>query len=408
MEATKKPKAEEPRKVLRPYQRPEPGGKWIVWLAVLAVGGLFTLVGLLVAKSGGKDDHLMPSTATRVVRRPLPPPVPIPEPEEPKSSGREDDKSKEGGRSLGHLTGQKLRDQINKEFEAAKRRAELYAGQERWADAIAAIERMVDRYDDEELRLRCEPEIRILRDKAKAAFKAKMAEADRLIEEARFPEARKLLDAVVERFGRPEFVEPARERVKDIGQREDAHAAATYARLMAAIDERLPAWRFEEALAEVRKLKFDRPNYQALHAARVERIRELVDLKNRIIQKIIHAKPRMTKRAYNVPGIPGELAIADADCIYTVTDQGEEKIPWARLGAEAAARLAIAAGDPESTAHRLAVVRFLIELRHFARAAEELKQAKEMGANIEALAAELASRQAAAPKPGEAPKKAEP
>ncbi len=399
MDAEGKPKGQAPRRVGRPAPAVSTGGKVAIWLSIAAVAGILALVGLLVARSSGCRAALPPPETSQP-----PPHKPGPKPKA-KLSPEEQAKADEAW--LAQFDPQErpeksarrtLRARIEAEYEAAKRRVELYVGQSRWADAIAALERVMDRYDDEELRLRAEPEAVELRRQANRAFKAKLAEAEKLAAEGRVAEARKTLEGIAA-FGVEDFTAQARERVKTLVEREDAEAAAHYAQAIGAVDATLPSWRFEEALAEARKLKFGRPQYQELAAQRVKRIEELVALKGEIIEAIVNARPRLDKRTLGVPGLPGELSIADAQFIHTVTRHGEEKIAWGRLGPEPSAHLALLAGDARSAKHVLAVARLLIELGHLGRAKEELDRARQLGARTADDEADLARRRAAVPPP---------
>ncbi|HUT35738.1 MAG TPA: LPXTG cell wall anchor domain-containing protein [Planctomycetota bacterium] len=390
MDAEGKPKAQAPRRLGRPAPAVSTGGKVAIWLTILGMAGLLALVGLLVARSSRRRPAFPNPPDRTAAARPKPAPA--------TGKAREPDDEEwitlyappETTERSGHRT---LRERIEAEYEAAKRRVELYVGQNRWGDAIAALERVMDRYDDEELRLRADPEVVELRRQANRAFKARMAEADKLAGEGRVADARKVLDGVTA-FGIEDFTAQAKERVKQLVAREDAEAAAHYAQAIAAIDATLPTWGFEAALAEVRKLKFDRPQYQELHARRVRRIEALVALKKQIIDAILDAKPRLDKRTLGVPGWPGELTVADAEYIHTITRQGEEKIAWERLGPDASARLALLAGNAKDPKHVLAVARLLLELGHLERAREELDRARHLGADTAADEADLASRRA--------------
>lgn len=399
MEAQVKPNARARRTLRRPEPEVSTAGKLAIYLTVAAMAGVLVLVGLLVVRSTGRGRQAIQVAKPSSYARPKPPPEPkvMVSPEQEKREQEEWLKQYLPPESP--TTGRRtLRQRIEAEYEAAKRRSELYAGQGRWGDAIAALERVMDRYDDEELRLRVDPEVVELRRQVNRAFKNKMAEAEKLMEAGRFPEARKTLEGIVA-FGIEDFTAQAREKLKQIAEREDADAAAHFAKAMAAVDAKLPSWQFEEALAEAKKLHFDRPYYKELQARRIARIQALLDLKKKIIERIIRGGPRLSKRALGVPGSPGELTVADADFLYSIGPAGEEKVPWGRLGPEATARLALAAGRENDPNHSLAVARLLLELGHLDRARQELERARALGAATADEEAELAARGKTTPPP---------
>ncbi|MBM4038489.1 MAG: hypothetical protein FJ290_08240 [Planctomycetes bacterium] len=397
MSSDGKPKGQAPRRVGRPAPAVSTGGKVAIWLSILGVAGILALVGLVVARSSGcRAAAPPPEVSGHRPQKPAPKPKAKLSPEE-QAKADEEWLAQFGPQERPEKSPRRtLRERIEAEYEAAKRRVELYVSQGRWADAIAALERVMDRYNDEELWSRAEPEAVELRRQANRAFKAKLAEADKLAAEGRVAEARKTLESIAA-FGIEDFTAQAKERIKQLAEREDAEAAAHYAQAIGAIDAMLPSWRFEEALATGRKLKFDRPHYQELAARRVKRIEELAALKGAIIEAIVNAKPRLDKRTLGVPGHPGELSVADAQFIHTVTRHGVEKIAWERLGPEPSARLALLAGNAKDPNHALAVARLLIELGHLDRAKEELDKARQLGAQTAADEADLARRQAVPP-----------
>jgi hypothetical protein len=413
MSSPKDPKERRVRVAPRHESNISTGGKWAIGLSIAGVAGLLVLVGFMASGS-----HRRAAAPLEVKE--------APEPEAPKARPapakaavseadveeflKQHEAERERARSEQTPSTGGLRQRINDEYLAAKRRATLYAGQNRWKDALGAYDRLLDRYDDQELMLRCDVDQRELRDKAKIAFKAKMAEADKLAADGKFADARKVLSGIVEAFGRDEYVEPAQARIKELFAREDADAAARFIRLMTPIEQMLPEWRFDEALAEIQKLQFDRPQYKEQHARRLERIRFLAAIKKKIIAAIENARPRLNKRTYYVPGMPGEVTGADAQLIYSTTARGDEKVAWPALGVECMARLAHMVGDSDDPAHRIAVARLLMEVGQFDRARRELAKAKELKGKTAADEAELAEREKQPPpeKPSAPEKQAPP
>jgi len=404
VEPAKKP-GEKPRE--RPGHRRSSSrrGQWAINLTIFGTLLLFVGVILLVTNTGSRRppevklrhsglEEIAPKREEKRLPEPAPPPD-----EEPEK------KEKGHTRPKGPLYGKALREQIDKAFEAAKERVGDYAKESRWLEGIARFDALQAQFDDDELRLRCQPEIDKLRRAANQAYNAKRAEADKLAEAGRYDEARKLLEELIKTFNREEYTDPARERIKEITQREDAEAAADFARKTALINEKLPTWEFEDILAEATKLQFTKPQYKEQHARRVERLRALAALKKKVIRILENASPRLDKRALHVPGWPGEISGADDKFVYAATNHGAEKIPWPKLFEEGSARLALLAGSKDDPNHRLAVARLLMEVGYTKRARKELEAAKDLGANIAADEAELAAREKAGEKKDDAGKK---
>jgi len=364
----------------------------------IGAGLIILLLVLILATSTGRSPKPAPATryvATRPVRQPPKPPPDL-EAEAAKYTDEELLPKKEEPdkrRPTGPLYGDALRQAINDAFLAAKRRADRYAAENQWGKAISAMEQVSGRYDDEELRLRCEPEIEKLRERARTAFSREKDAAEQLANAGRYDEARAALRKIVEAYGREEFVEPAQERIKELTEREESEAAARYQRLMSPVEGKVPEWKFREALDEASKLRFVKAHYKERHAARLARFRELVALKEKMIERVNMARPRLSKASLRVPGISGELTGADAEKVTAETKEGEEVFSWPKLGPEASMRLGLLAGKASDAQHVVAVARLLMEVGYAPRAAAQLERAKEMGANTAADEAELKRRQ---------------
>ena len=294
------------------------------------------------------------------------------------------------------LTGKALRGQIDKEYHAALRRSRIYRKRGEYAQAIETLEQLSERYDDEELRLRVQPELDELLEQARDAFADAKRHAESLVRNHEYRAARKHLLDFVATCGMEAYAEEARELGdKFIGQRA-AYLAQHYRESIEPIDALVPQWKITEALDQALKLSFEEPEYKDKHARRVAELRALVELQTRMIDKINRAMPRVSKRAIRAPGMAGEMSDASVTGFKAETSDGrEEQYTWDQIGPEAVMRLALLCGDQKDPQHRLAVARFLTEVGHLKRARIQLNAAKNLGADIAADAERLSAREAA-------------
>ena len=398
MDSSKVPKRKSTLVAERYRRKTSLGTKVLVVVSIGGVALLLFFVMRLVSRTGSSGRLDAPPELAAPARPARPPrlepdvaEVPAPAPADVVELPKKEEPQHK--RPTGPLYGQALRDAINKAYLAAKRRSELYAGQNHWGKAIGTMEEVCDQFDDEELRLRVDPDIQKLRERATVAFNERKAEAERLAKEARYDDARKAFADIAATFERPEFVEPAKQRIQELTEREEAEDAARYKALMTPLEAMIPEWKLDEALDQMSKLHFPKAKYKEMQAARVAQVRALVALRDKMIEKVNLSRPRLLKLTLRVPGLAGDLAEADAEGVVTETERGREKIPWTKFGPEATLRLALLTGDPQDGKHHVAVARLLMEVGYFRRAKAELERAKELKANVAADEAELARRQ---------------
>lgn len=295
------------------------------------------------------------------------------------------------------LTGKALRDQINREYEAALRRSRLYKKQGDWGRAIKTFEEVGDRYDDEELRLRCQPEIDELREQSADAWRDAKRQADQLASNHKYKDAKKALEAFAKSCGIEGYAEECTALGEQYMGKRAAHLEAEYRTAHAAIDALPPQWKLAEAVEQAEALKFSEPEYQERHRRRVAELRAILGLQGAMIHKINRARPRISKRAIRAPGLAGDMASADRNGLKAESADGSrtDEYTWADIGPEAVMRLALLCGDPKDEKHRLLVGRFLLEVGLLKRAKMQLKAAKELGADTAGLEERLAAKEAA-------------
>ena len=295
------------------------------------------------------------------------------------------------------LTGDALRDQINKEYEAGLRRSRLYKKQGDWGRAIKTLEDIGDRYDDEELRLRCQPEIDVLREQSADAWRDAKRHAGQLAANHKYREARTALEAFAKSCGIDAYREECTELGEQYMQKRAAHLEAEFRTAHAAIDALPPQWKLAEALQQAEALRFAEPEYQERHRKRVAELRAIVDLQDRMIFKVNRSTPRISKRAIRAPGLAGDMAEADRAGLKAESADGSrtDEYTWADVGPEAVMRLALLCGDPKDEKHRLLVARFLLEVGLLKRAKIQLEAAKGLGADTAELEERLRAKEGA-------------
>lgn len=296
------------------------------------------------------------------------------------------------------LSGKDLREQIDKEFQAALRRSGIYKKRGQWQKAMDTIKELAARYeDDEELELRCQPEIEELLIQAKDAWEDAKRHADLLASNHKYRDARQYLLDFAETSGIAAYQEEARE----VGDSHLAKRAAwlerQYRAALTPINAMLPEWELTEALAKAKQLEFDEPEYQERLRGRIAELQALVDLQQQMIRRVTRASPLLTKRSVRAPGLPGDMTAASLEGFEAMREDGTvEKFTWDSIGPEAIMRLALLAGDQRDPQHRLAVARLLTEVGLLKRARLQLKAAQNLGADttrveqrLEAVAATM-------------------
>lgn len=284
------------------------------------------------------------------------------------------------------LSGDALREQIDKEYQAALRRSRIYQKRGQWQQAIDTIEQLTGRYDDEELRLRCHPEIDELLIQSKDAWEDAKRHAELLAKNHKYRDARQHLLDFVGTCGIEAYQEEARELGDTYIGKRAAWLEQQYREAIAPINAMLPEWKLAEALEEARQLAFDEAEYQEKLRRRVAELQALVDLQKKMIRRVTRASPLLTKRSIRAPGMAGDMTSASLEGFEAMREDGtEEKYTWDSIGPEAIMRLALLCGDQRDPQHRLAVARLLVEVGHLKRARIQLKAAQNLGADTAAL-----------------------
>jgi len=172
---------------------------------------------------------------------------------------------------------------------------------------------------------------------------------------------------------------------------------ARYAGALEPLEAMVAAWDFRGAESGLAKLRFDEPQLAARLACRIDEVRRMAPLKERMIAHINAAEPRLQKRDLMIRGINGDLVKADRQGITTESRGGKTELHvWGELGEETVRRLVRHVVDPENTEDWLAAGLLALARNDAVLAEKCAEEARSRGAQIdhylEALAAAAIAR----------------
>jgi len=307
----------------------------------------------------------------------------------------------------------------------AEAKAKALSGEQKFGEAIAAIEAVAAGQDNEALKAKvAEARAAIEAQAAQAADAARTAAA-RLAGQGKLDEAAAAVQKVADTFGTDREVQLARAAIAAIQQyrqglqklataaKQAASAAqaaerraaqqAQFAEAWAPIEGLLGRWQLAEAVAKLDALQLDDPAVRKQVAQRRAAAQALIALQGKMIQRIKTAQPRLRKSDLIIPGLNGDLVSADRKAITAKTPMKTETVPWPDLRAKSARLLVQKAGDSSSPQDLLGAALMLRLLGDEDEAGKLLTRAAALGAKTDALgdlrpAAEAARREADAAK----------
>ena len=303
------------------------------------------------------------------------------------------------------------------DWEAAWKECEAKAkglmAEQRFGDAIAAYDALVDRFQDLALRQRVEGATAQVRKQSDSAWRGIESRAKQLMAANEFADARAALAPVAERYGLPDKAALAKALLTEIAtaekeqqtaqasEREEAarraaaerrrQAEQRYARALEAIDKRIAAWDFRGAAEALKKLDFPEADLAARLATRRDEVGRLAQLKARMIAKINTAQPRLRKSSLLIPGVNGDLVSADERAITAkLANSRTEAHAWLDLSTRTASRLVQLVIDRQSADDCLAAGILALALDDAPSAEKHFEEAKSLGASIKRYLGPLA------------------
>jgi hypothetical protein len=178
--------------------------------------------------------------------------------------------------------------------------------------------------------------------------------------------------------------EPPKREAPELDPEEEKRLAAEqrYTEALAPAEEMIAAWKFREALAELGKLQFEEQDFATRLASRREQVKQLAQLKRRIIDKLNKAEPRVTKADLKIRGFGGDIVKADEEGITAQLRTKTETRPWNDLGQQATEPLLGLVIDPQKPEDLLAAGLLAMACKNTGLAEGYFDQARQLGVDI--------------------------
>jgi len=306
-------------------------------------------------------------------------------------------------------------------WKEASAKAEAFAAEQRFADAVAQYNALADRFDELAQRQRLNDAILAIQKQAKEAYREAERTARQLMGAKEFAEARAALRPVVERYGLPEKAEEAKKLLAAIDKTEkDERAAvaraakeaaekaekerreaekekrrqaeARYAKALRPIEAMLQAWDFRRGAAALARLRFKEKHLAARAATRRDEAKRMAALKKRMIARINAAKPRLQRSTLLIRGFNCDLVKADDEGITAKPLTGKSEMhEWGGLSNRSVARLVQLVVDRNSADDWLAAAFFALACNDAISAEKHFEKARSLGASVERHLGSLAA-----------------
>ena len=302
-------------------------------------------------------------------------------------------------------------------FAKAQDEASKLADDRKFGKALATLDALTKANDDADLAEAVADARQAINLQAAQAFAAARTAALGLAAKGKFPEAAAALQNVIDTFGTEREAQLAQAALASLAKYQQslkalgsvvkqaaaaakaaqarAAAQASLAKALGPVHTLMGEWMLDDAVAKLAALKVSDPKVAAQIAQHKAAAQALRDLREKMIQRIKTAKPRLRKGDLRIRGLNGDLIDADADGITIKTPMKTEKLPWAKLrdvSAKALARRSTKQSDPAD----LLGTAMLLRLYDDEAADSYLDRANALGAKTSALAnPEAAAKQAA-------------
>jgi serine/threonine protein kinase len=180
---------------------------------------------------------------------------------------------------------------------------------------------------------------------------------------------------------KPVVAGPTPEQLAALQQLEAAEAAWQEATALA--QQRTRAWDFADAVTELETVQFEEASLTQRRDQRKHALTRMVEMKQRIIERINTADPPLTKRALALRGSGGDVIGADERGIQTKLTSGQDELlAWDDLGSQAPGRLLQLAVDQEASEDWLHAALFAMAIGQDDLAERLLARASQMEVEI--------------------------
>jgi len=287
---------------------------------------------------------------------------------------------------------------------AAQKEVQTLAQGKQFGKAIATLEAVSKDAEDADLKAAIETAAAAIRKEAAKAYEATAKAARDLAVESKLTEAKAALETIVAQFGTEPEVGNAKAALAALGEHEQAAGAiakdaekaaaaaaaaekraerqAELAKNLAPVGEALSQWNLSDAAAKLEAIQAD-PETAPQIAPRKAALDGALALRDKMIQAIKTAVPRLRKGDLSIPGLNGDLTGADDRAIAMKVGEETKKLRWAELRDVSLEKLANRAGDQANPADLLGTAVFLHMLGSEAKATSYLERASRLGAKTD-------------------------
>lgn len=304
-------------------------------------------------------------------------------------------------------------------WDAADAQAKKLMAEGRYDAAADELKSLVDRFPGTMVAEKVGFALQGIEARALTAFQEARTQAQQLLADKKFAEAKEALKTVLETHNWPASTESARVLLAEIdkaqqvegtpatspGEPPPAEMAATvepepplseaesrYREALKPIEALAANWEFRQAAAALADVRTDEPALADLVAQRRDELQRLTGLKDRLIAAVAAASPPLDKMALMLRGANGPVTGADDAGIKTETkDSKPESHPWSGLKDQGRKKLLQLAVNPDSGEDWLAAGLLMLVCKDLTMAEKYYDNAVARGMKVEPYLAPLAT-----------------
>ncbi len=166
---------------------------------------------------------------------------------------------------------------------------------------------------------------------------------------------------------------------------------ATWLAATESTEKQIKAWNFSDAATTLAAVEFQDASLVERLEQQEHALTRMVELKQRIIERVNTADPPLTKRDLGLRGFGGDVIGADARGIRTKLTGGQDEfLAWEELGSQAPGRLLQLVVDPDAADDWLDAALFAMVVRDHDLAERLLVRASQMDVDIQPYRESLA------------------